>query len=72
MESKFSHRLWSLIPEGSHTIVHVLLSGISTMYHFFKNAHKNGLRVSKNLIRDGAFIRLTDFDFYIFKKIRDL
>lgn len=31
-------KLWSLILEGSHSIVHVSMSGVNIMYHFFKKS----------------------------------
>ena len=61
-------KLWSLIPNASNSIVHVPLSGVSTMYHFLRKAHANNLPVPENLIRaeDNNFIRLTDFDYLYF------
>ncbi|KAI9487249.1 MAG: hypothetical protein EXX96DRAFT_646942 [Benjaminiella poitrasii] len=61
-------KLWSLIPEKSHSIVHVPLSGVTTMYRLFKKAYDNNLPVPNNLIRDNTFIRWTDFDYLYFNQ----
>lgn len=67
-------KLWSLIPQGSHSIVHVPLSGVNTLYHLFKRAHENHLPVPERLTHNNAFIRLTDFDnaYSRFEEKRDL
>lgn len=60
--------LWSLIPVARHSIAHVPLSGYNTMYSFFKKARESQLPVPENLIRDDAFLRLTDFDMLYFDR----
>ncbi|KAG1111727.1 hypothetical protein G6F42_014938 [Rhizopus arrhizus] len=67
-------KLWSLIPQGSHSIVHVLLSGVTVLYRLFKRAHENHLPVPERLIRNNVFIRLTDFDnaYFRYEEKRDL
>jgi hypothetical protein len=54
-------KLWSLIPQGSHTIVHVPLSGVNTMYFLFKKAYDNNLQVPEILIQHNRFISNTIF-----------
>lgn len=54
------------IPEGNHSIVHIPLSGVVTVYRLFRKAHDNGLPVPDNLIVNGVFIRMTDFDLLYF------
>lgn len=67
-------KLWSLIPQGSHSIVHVSLSGVKVLYRLFKRAHENHLPVPERLIRNNVFIRLTDFDdaYFRYEEKRDL
>ena len=67
-------KLWSLIPQGNHSIVHVPSSGIPFLYHLFKRAHENRLPVPERLIHNNAFIRLTDFDnaYFRYEEKRDL
>ncbi|CAO0801449.1 unnamed protein product [Mucor circinelloides] len=67
-------KLWSLIPQGSHSIVHVSLSGVTVLYRLFKRAHENHLPVPERLIRNNVFIRLTDFDnaYFRYEEKRDL
>ena len=48
---KLPTKLCSLIPQGSHSIVRVLLSGMITLYRFFKKAHANNLLFRASFIR---------------------
>ncbi|KAI8375628.1 hypothetical protein EDC96DRAFT_571725 [Choanephora cucurbitarum] len=54
-------KLWSPIPQASHFIVHVPLSGMITFYHLFKKAHTINLPVPDLFIRNGVFISQIDF-----------
>ncbi|ORE02701.1 hypothetical protein BCV72DRAFT_308876 [Rhizopus microsporus var. microsporus] len=59
-------KLWSLLPQTTHSMVHVPLSGIPTLYTLFQRAHQNGHTVSRFMIPTGNFFRLTDFDPFYF------
>jgi hypothetical protein len=54
-------KLWSLIPQGSHSTLHVPLSGVNTMYSLFKKAYDNNLQVPEILIQHNRFISNTVF-----------
>ncbi|KAI8359170.1 hypothetical protein BD560DRAFT_437574 [Blakeslea trispora] len=57
----FQIKLWSLIPQGNHSIVHVSLSGIPALHHLFKKIHANYLPIPDSCIRSGVFIPQIDF-----------
>lgn len=53
--------LWSLIPQGSHSIVHVPISGTPALNHLFKKVHANNLLVLDSCIHSGVFISQIDY-----------
>ncbi|RCH81751.1 hypothetical protein CU097_002052 [Rhizopus azygosporus] len=59
-------KLWGLLPQATHSMIHVPLSGIPTLYTLFQRAHQNGRPAPKFMIPNGNFFRLTDFDRFYF------
>ncbi|KAG1176789.1 hypothetical protein G6F70_004126 [Rhizopus microsporus] len=59
-------KLWSLLPQATHSMVHVPLSGIPTLCTLFQRAHQNGHPIPRFIIPNGNFFRLADFDRFYF------
>ncbi|CEI92028.1 hypothetical protein RMCBS344292_06302 [Rhizopus microsporus] len=59
-------KLWSLLSQATHSMVHMPLSGIPTLYTLFQRAHQNGHPVPRFMIPNDNFFRPIDFDRFYF------